>query len=328
MEKSISLIIPNYNGSSTIKKCLEAAFASRYGNFEVVVVDDFSEDDSVEIIRQFPVRLIALKKHAGVSSARNLGAEISRNEILFFTDADCLIRDDALSLANEAVAENPGTVIGGTYTPVPCDTDFFSIFQSLFIHHSETKKKEPDYIAAHAMVMEASLFRKSAGFPQNILAIPEDVKFSHNLRRTGRRLIMKPEIQVTHVFNFSLLKSLRNAFRKAKLWTIYSLENHDLLADSGTASSELKINGASLSLSSLFALLCFIRQEPAWLIPVPFLFGVNLFASRGLLKLFLRTKGPLFAFLAAIYYTIVYPLPVLAGGLAGITKHGLIRGDK
>jgi glycosyltransferase involved in cell wall biosynthesis len=327
MDKSISLIIPNYNGSSTIGKCLEAALASRYGNFEVVVVDDCSEDNSVEIIKQFPVRLIALEEHSGAPVARNRGAEESRGEILFFTDADCLIRDDALSLANEAMAQNPGAVIGGTYTPLPLDTDFFSTFQSLFIHYSETKKKEPDYIAAHAMVMEASLFRKSAGFPQHVFAIPEDVKFSHILRRMEHRLIMKPEIEVTHVFNFTFLKSLRNAFRKAMLWTIYSLENHDLLTDSGTASSELKINGASFFLTVVCGFLFISRQEPSWLALVPFLFGLNLFASRGLLRLFVRSRGSWFTIVAALYYTIVYPLPVLAGGLVGITKHGLMRGD-
>ena len=328
MKKTISLIIPNYNGSSTIGKCLEAALSSKYGNFEVVVVDDCSVDNSVEIIRQFPVQLVALEKHAGASSARNRGAEKSRGEILFFTDADCLLRDDALSLANEAVAGNPGAIIGGTYTALPYDVGFFSTFQSLFIRYSETKKKEPDYLAGHAMVMEASLFRESGGFPQDILAIPEDVKFSHNLRRRGHRLIMKPELQVTHVFDFSLQKSLRNAFRKAKFWTVYSLENRDLLADSGTASLELKINGAFFSLNVLCVLLFFYRQEPSWFLPVPFLFGANLITSRGLLKLSFRSKGLWFAVAAAMYYSLVYPLPVIAGACAGIVKHGLIRRDK
>jgi glycosyltransferase involved in cell wall biosynthesis len=324
----ISVIIPNYNGSSTIGKCLEAALASRYRNFEIVVVDDCSEDDSVEIIKQFPVRLISLEKHAGASTARNRGAEESQGEILFFTDADCLIRDDALSLAHEAIAENPGMIVGGTYSALPFDTDFFSTFQSLFIHYSETKKKEPDYIATHALVIDKNIFNARGGFREKFFPILEDVEFCHRLRGAGFRLVMKPEIQVKHIFNFTLIKSFRNAFRKSLYWTAYSFQNKDLFADSGTASSELKINGGSFFLISIFALLFFIQRAPAWLVPVPFLFGVNLFSSRGLLKLFLRTKGPVFAAVAAVYYTIVYPFPVLAGGLMGITKHGLIRRNK
>ena len=51
MNKRISVIIPNYNGSSTIGRCLEAAFSSEYDNFEVIVTDDYSTDNSVEIIK-------------------------------------------------------------------------------------------------------------------------------------------------------------------------------------------------------------------------------------------------------------------------------------
>ncbi len=132
MEKFISVIIPNYNGSSTIGKCLEAAFASSYGRFEVIVVDDCSSDNSPAIIKQFPCRIIELKTHAGAGKARNTGALHSRGEVLFFTDADCLLSTDSLSAVNKAVGEaGSDAVIGGTYTQMPCDTAF-SASSSLF----------------------------------------------------------------------------------------------------------------------------------------------------------------------------------------------------
>ncbi len=58
MTHSISVIIPNRNGAATIGKCLTAVLDSRHDNFEVIVVDDGSGDDSVEIIKCFPCRLI------------------------------------------------------------------------------------------------------------------------------------------------------------------------------------------------------------------------------------------------------------------------------
>lgn len=328
MEKTISLIIPNYNGSSTIGKCLDAAFASKYGNFEVIVVDDGSVDNSVEIIKKYPCRLVRMEKHAGAGAARNRGAKSSRGEVLFFTDADCLLRNDALLLANEAVAENPGAVIGGTYTPLPYDHDFFSVFQSLFVHYSETKKKEPDYIATHALIIDAGMFKSSGGFSEDFLPILEDVEFSHRLSRNGLRLLMAPEIQVMHVFNFTVSKALQNAFRKTTYWTMYAVANRDLFADSGTASVELKINGASFSLVVFLVLLFFIRHQPGWLFPLPFLLAANLVLSSGLLTLFYRSKGLRFTVIGGLYYTMIYPFPVIAGGLAGLVKHGLIRGNK
>jgi glycosyltransferase involved in cell wall biosynthesis len=323
MEKFISVIIPNYNGSSFIGKCLEAAFASNYGNFEVIVVDDCSTDDSVEIIKRYPCRLVRLEKHAGPGAARNEGANNSRGEVFFFTDADCLLRRDALARANQAATEHPGAVIGGTYTPLPFDDDFFSAFQSLFIHYSETRKKEPDYIAAHAMIMDAALFQASTGFRRNDLPMPEDVELSHKLRRSGHRLVMEPGIQVQHIFRFTLMRSLVNAFRKSMYWTMYSLGNRDLLADSGTASTELKVNTGFFFVTVLLAVLSL--RSVCSLAPLISLVVFNLAFSRKLLKLFFRAKGPGFGVLATLYYAGAYPAAVGAGALLGLVRQVLMR---
>ncbi len=103
MEKRISVVIPNYNNAATIGKCLEAAFDSQYGNYEVIVVDDKSEDHSVEIIKQYPCKLICLENHAGTSKARNTGGKDSGGEFIFFIDADCLLQRDTLSIVNRTI---------------------------------------------------------------------------------------------------------------------------------------------------------------------------------------------------------------------------------
>ncbi len=328
MEKFISVIIPNYNGSATIGKCLEAAFASAYGNFEVVVVDDCSLDNSAEIIKQFPCRLIELKTHGGASKARNAGALHSRGEVLFFIDADCLLSVDTLSLANRAITEaGPDTVIGGTYTPIPYDKDFFSAFQSIFIHYSETRNTgRPDYIATHAMVISAETFRKSGGFDEDFLPILEDVEFSHRLNRGGCRLVMDPGIMVRHIFNFTLKRSILNAYRKARYWTIYSIMNRDILADSGTASRELKINGIAFWACLLCSLLFVLTGVAAWLLLLAVFVGLNIFVSRGLLAEFYKTGGFQFSLRAALYYLLLYPAPVWAGSVAGLTAYVRQRG--
>ncbi len=329
-ERHISIVISNYNRAATIGKCLEAALSSRYKNFEVVVVDDNSVDNSIAIIKKFPCKLICLEKHAGASKARNIGAFSSNGDIIFFTDADCLLKEDTLSVVNRTLSKTgPDVIIGGTYTKIPYDKSFFSLFQSVFINYSETKNVEnPDYIATHAMIIHAQTFRKSGGFPEDFLPILEDVKFSHRLQRTGYRLVMNPEIEVQHIFNFSLFASLRNAIRKSMYWTMYSLKNKDLLVDSGTASKELKINVASYFLSLLFLTLWIISQKPSFLFPLPLFLIFNSFVSRGLLKVFYKTKGALFAGLAYIYYTMLYPLPVGMGVIAGMMKYLLERNTK
>jgi GT2 family glycosyltransferase len=298
---TISVIIPNHNGSATIAKCLEAALASRYPKFEVVVVDDCSEDNSVEIINQFPN---------------------SQGDILFFTDADCLLQKDTLSILSRTISkEGPDSIIGGTYTPVSYDSSFFSVFQSIFIHYSETKKPDtPDYVATHGMAIDTAVFKKLGGFSEDFLPILEDVELSHRSRTSGCRLVINPDIMVQHIFNYTLFGSLGNAVKKSMYWTIYSLKKRDLFADSGTASFELKFNVVSHFINLILILLWIPLSKSVLLYLVLVVSGCNILINRKLLKTFFEIKGFKFAFFAWIYYALIYPFAIEIGGTVGMMK--------
>lgn len=321
--QSISIVIPNHNMAGTIGMCLEAAFASEYDDFEVIVVDDHSSDNSLDIIRKFPCRLISLNEKAGASKARNIGAENSTGDIIFFTDADCLLQKDALSAASRTISkQKSGVIVGGTYTVKPFDKGFFSLFQSVFINYSETKHvANPDYIATHAMAIDSQTFKKSGGFPEDFLPMLEDVEFSHRMRRSGHILVMADHVKVQHIFNFSFIRSIRNAFRKTRYWTLYSLKNKDLASDSGCASFEIKFCVASLFLCLLSLSLWAIFENPFFLYPLPVIFGLNIFSSRKLIKAFFKANGAIFGISAFLYWTILYPIPVGLGGMAGLIGH-------
>jgi glycosyltransferase involved in cell wall biosynthesis len=325
MGKRISVIIPNYNGAGTIGRCLEAALASRFDDYEIIVVDDCSDDNSVRTVGQFPCKLIKLDRRSGSAKARNEGARQSSGEVLFFTDADCLLLPDTLATVDRTITGNDEQVFGGTYTPLPYDKDFFSIFQSVFIHYSETKKDEPDYIAGHAMAVKRELFLRLKGFPEVFLPIIEDVEFSHRLRRAGIKLVMNPEILVTHIFNFTFMKSMRNAFRKSHFWTIYSLQNRDLAQDSGTASIELKVNVLSWFIIVASGTLLLLSGCKGYAVPMGLIALIslltNLFISRRLLAAMYKARGSGFACLATLYYTMLYPLAVGGGGLSGLVRY-------
>jgi glycosyltransferase involved in cell wall biosynthesis len=315
----LSVIIPNRNGAATIEQCLAAVFASGHDNFEVIVVDDCSTDDSVERIRKFPCRLYRLPRHGGASQARNTGARHARGEIIFFLDADCLPDTDTLRQAEESARRlGPSVIIGGTYTRIPADASFFSTFQSVYINFCESKRPDdPDYIATHAMVIYTDTFWKTGGFREQFLPILEDVEFSHRLRRNGFRLVMDPLILVRHIFNFTLRRSLANAMRKSRYWTCYSLANHDLFADSGTASRELKVNVTSLAAVVVMGLLGILLQSTAVLPLLLAVTALNGLVQRRLLAAFYQAGGGVFAITAAMYYSLLYPLAVTAGGIAG-----------
>lgn len=321
--KLISIIIPNQNGEATIGECLKAAFESDHGNFEVVVVDDASSDGSLDIIKKFPAKLVELKEHAGVSRARNTGAKNSGEDILLFIDADCVLEKDALALVERSMSG--GTpVIGGTYAPIPFDSqNFFSTFQSIFINYNETKG-EPDYIAAHCLAVDRKVFDEVGGFIEDsymgIAAGVEDVEFSHRLRRAGYTLKMEPEILVRHFFNFDFRGSMLNAFKKSRVWTMYSLNNKDVFRDSGTASRGLKFN-VFVYFFSMFLILTYLVGADIVLAGIPLLAVLNVHLNRGLLRAFYRAKGPLFTVKTGAYYFLIYPLAVGLGSLTGMWKY-------
>ena len=324
MSYRLSVIIPNRNGEKTIGLCLEAVFNADHDSFEVIVVDDCSTDGSVALIEQFPCRLVQSSQHLGAAGARNRGAQHSTGAIFFFIDADCLMQQDTLRVAEQAVnRQGPDVVIGGTYTCRPYDQTFFSLFQSVFIHFHELKNRaQPDYIAAHAMVLSADTFRRSGGFPDNFLPLIEDVEFSHRLRRRGYRLKMEPKLQVQHIFQYSsLADSMKNGCIKSRYWTIYSLGNRDLLADSGTASLALKFNVLALVLILVAVAAYMVVPNGILLFGALMILLLNTLINKKLFTLFLKTGGLFFGFRAAMYYMLLYPLAVGTGGVLGLVEY-------
>ncbi|MDH5445955.1 MAG: glycosyltransferase [Gammaproteobacteria bacterium] len=320
MNPLISIIIPVYNGATTLEACLYSTIHAMDRDCELIVVDDGSTDGSAEIAQRFPCRLIQLRHNWGAAYTRNLGAYKSFGKILFFTDADCLLDKTALSLVRQKMQQaDERLVIGGSYTPRPYDDHFFSRFQSIFVHYSENKHATaPDYIATHAMAIRASTFQQVGGFNEKMGPILEDVEFSHRLRQAGMVLQMLPELQVQHIFNYSLRDSWKNAIRKTRYWIQYSLKNHDLLVDSGTASIELKTNVISYYLTCL--LLLMIAAGMPFVLPVLVLMlAGNLYISRGLLEAFyIHSSSRLTGLMAMAYYLLVYPLPVGLGVLVAL----------
>jgi GT2 family glycosyltransferase len=323
VKKSLSIIIPNYNGVRTIGVCLEAIVAARDDACEIVVVDDYSQDGSVGIIEQYPCKLIRLTKHAGASAARNAGAFGSTGEVLFFIDNDCIVTGTTLPRVRKNLSEHPAdVVVGGTYTAVPYDAGFFSSFQSAFINYFETKNgNDPDYLATHALVVSAEAFKKIGGFKEDFLPILEDVEFCHRLRRNGFRLIMDPDLQIRHIFHYTLLRSQRNAVKKTRYWTEYSLANRDLFADSGTASKEIKVNGVTWLITVSLVLLSLAFRQRLLLALLPLLWAASLFVNRHLYRAFLKAGGAWFALAAGCYYSLIYPAAVWTGFFRGMVQY-------
>lgn len=90
-----SIIIPNYNKEEYVRETLESIFNQTYKNFEVIVVDDGSTDKSIEIIKEFDIKLFhTIRKKAG--GARNVGIDNATGDYIIFLDSDDYFTDNTV----------------------------------------------------------------------------------------------------------------------------------------------------------------------------------------------------------------------------------------
>lgn len=120
----VSVIVPGYNESKVVGSCIESILASDYPNFEVILVDDGSTDETLAVMKTFEadqrVRVIG-KPNGGKASALNAGIAVAHGEILFFVDADGLFTPNAIrEMLNGFRSEKVGAVCGND-APVNLD---------------------------------------------------------------------------------------------------------------------------------------------------------------------------------------------------------------
>ena len=93
IEGLVSVIMPSYNASRFIAKSINSVLLQTYSNWELLIVDDCSKDNSAEIVRKFTdidkrVKLFLLEKNAGAATARNVALEYAKGQYIAFLDSD------------------------------------------------------------------------------------------------------------------------------------------------------------------------------------------------------------------------------------------------
>lgn len=96
----VSVIIPVYNVEKYLESCLESIKSQTFTDYELILINDGSTDESVAIMRRYAktdarIRIIS-QSNRGVSAARNLGLSVAEGEYVLFVDSDDTILPDAL----------------------------------------------------------------------------------------------------------------------------------------------------------------------------------------------------------------------------------------
>ncbi len=108
----ISVIIPTYNRAKVLSTCIDAILAQDYTNFELIIVDDGSSDNTLELLQKYQYQLhIISQENRGVSSARNAGIAKARGKYLAFCDSDDIWMPKKLSIQHQFFQNHPEALV-------------------------------------------------------------------------------------------------------------------------------------------------------------------------------------------------------------------------
>lgn len=195
----VSVVVCSYNGGRTLEQCLRSLAHLNYPDYEVLVIDDGSTDNTSAIAARFPVRCIRTE-NGGLSAARNLGIDESTGEIVVFLDADAYADPDWLFHLVTALDEHDADAVGGPNFSPPGDP-----FLAQCVDHAPgnpTHVLRDDHFAEHVpgcnMAFRKSALRAIGNFDAHHRAAGDDVDVCWKLLARDRRIAFAPGGFVWH----------------------------------------------------------------------------------------------------------------------------------
>lgn len=215
----ISVIIVNFNGVKFIKNCILSVLNNTAVSFELIVVDNASEDKSLEILKQYfstekRLKLIFLKKNKGPAFARNLAVKKSRGKYLVFLDYDTVVPKNWLKQTIELL-ERDQKIAGGQLKILRMGQknmydsagEKFTSFGFLSERARESKdnkqfnKIENIFSGKGAgMIVRKSIFNKIGGFDEDYFMYWEEPDLSWRIWQSGYRFVFLATDKIWHAY--------------------------------------------------------------------------------------------------------------------------------
>lgn len=259
----ISIVIPTYNSSRFMPGLLASIFKQAVDNMEVIIVDDCSKDDTVEIAKGYPVTVIEMEKNGGPAKARNRGVNEAKGDIIFFLDSDVIVLDGTVREVKDYFENNPSAncVIGVCATE-PLNKGFVPTYMAMFeyIHLVSVRDGKVSVFAPRCGAIKKELFLRVGGYDESYKgADVEDFELARRISREDS-IFLDPKILVRHQFVNNFSEAVRNYFKRAVMWIHLFLKDRQFDNAGPTAPS----NGIAAVCSFLsFITLFLIPAVPA-----------------------------------------------------------------
>jgi GT2 family glycosyltransferase len=195
----VSIVVCSYNGGKTLEQCLRSLLALDYPDYEIIVVDDGSTDDTRAILARYPKVLAIHQPNRGLSAARNAGLQAASGAIIAYTDSDCFADVNWLAhLVYHFTCSEAAAVGGPNLTP----EDGRVAACVAAAPGQPTHVLESDQVAEHIPGCNMA-FRREAllainGFDPHYRKAGDDVDVCWRLQQAGYWIAFAPGASVWH----------------------------------------------------------------------------------------------------------------------------------
>lgn len=189
--KKISVIIPTLNEEKYVVSTLRSLAEQTYKDFELIVKDGLSTDNTVDIANEF-ADFVVSKKDRSIGDARNQGARYAKGDVLVFVDADTSLDKNALGLIAEDFNLYDIVLLLPRFGPKEEDLRFLpqtrkQLSRFLIGFENYWRKYVDRFCGGMCMPVDSSTFKRIGGFDRR-LRCSEDIEISYRLRKVGEVL--------------------------------------------------------------------------------------------------------------------------------------------
>lgn len=211
---SISVVVVTRNRASVLRRCLNSLKESSFKLSRIIVVDNASEDESREMVRNdFPeVILLSQKTNIGAAEGRNVGARVSKSELIYFLDDDAYIEANTIKSAVETILSDKNIAIVqskvlssinlkkilGIAHDINTTTSLITAYGINEIDKGQYSKVIDIPMVGTGWLVKREAFNLVGGFDKKFFIPYEDSDISLRIRQRGYRIVFDPRSQIWH----------------------------------------------------------------------------------------------------------------------------------
>ena len=244
-KNKISVIIPVYNGEKTLKQCLTSIIKQDYIDYEIIIVDNNSIDNTKEIINNYMINnkniRYIFEEKKGRGAARNAGINNSTGEIIAMTDSDCIVPSNWVSEITKPIREDGEKIVMGL------EENILENYWSKNIQEEQEKFFRShvggnyiDFIDTKNFAIRSELIKKYM-FDSNLKNL-EDFDLAFRIKKTEKiRLLQNVKVKHLHKNSFISWSKLQieRGFWSFKIYTKYKIEDINIKKEKTMTSTSL-----------------------------------------------------------------------------------------